>query len=243
MQTTKKKPAYKPPAKKPDLKIESIQVRHDYTDSEMADHGRSSQKAQVEIHQLESELSSIKKDYAGKIELATLKRDCAFGKLRDGYEMRPCEAVVQFNTPKKGRKSYWAHDPKKKEGKGTFLKEEDMSPSDAQMEWLDKTPAAVPAKQAELPNPVLPAEVKSEFSEDDAAKVESLVEKATGFVRLEGVPASIDFLKKKLRINQQIAAALMHVLKTRGVVGEEGEDGTHELLPITCEPSTEKTTA
>jgi hypothetical protein len=91
--------------KKSDIQTAKVQAKYTFTPTELVELGRCAGSHQRHRDELDSQLSSIKSDYKGKIESAESLRDVAFRKLNDGYEMREVEAVIEFNEPKKSQKT------------------------------------------------------------------------------------------------------------------------------------------
>lgn len=146
-----------------DAKIERVLAKHTFCADELIELGRSAGREQSGIAALEADLSSIKKDYQSKIEGAEVRRDRAFSKQADGFEMREVEAIIIYNSPKNGMKSIHFHRPGAKMPVGELLREEPMSEFDLQMEMqliqaakkdeANKAKAAAP-KPGEPLNPV-----------------------------------------------------------------------------------------
>jgi hypothetical protein len=124
----------KTPPPKLDFKITKVQAKHDFTPAESVELGRTAGREQGEVPNLESALSSIKKDYQSRIKSAENRRDNAFRKLNDGFEMREVEAVIDYNDPKKGEKTIRFHLPEEKRFRGEIIRVEPMSESDLQTE-------------------------------------------------------------------------------------------------------------
>jgi hypothetical protein len=148
--------------------IETIQAQHLFTGEEQQTLAKSLVARMQEYSQSEAELDSIKQDYKAKLTRIETDRDTIAQKIRDGFEMRPCDAIVLFNTPSNGRKSYFqkgAVDPETKAPTcGAFVREECMSGPDFQRslpleEQLPAQPephesfdsAAAPAQSATVP--------------------------------------------------------------------------------------------
>jgi len=117
-----------------DAKQDKVQAKYQFTTDELAELGRVASREQNQADQLDRELSSIKKDYQGRIEGAEMRRNNAFNKLTDGFQMREYDAMIVFNTPKKGMKSVYHMDVDAKNKIGELIREEPMSPADCQTE-------------------------------------------------------------------------------------------------------------
>ncbi len=214
-----------PAKKKPDLKMQKVQARWTFPSEERAELGLTAGREHDEIGNLESQLASIKKDYASKIEAAENRRNQAFAKMKDGFEMREIEAIVIFNAPAKGRKSIFRYDSTKKGGKGEFVIEEPMTPGDFQQELFDAEKPGT--AKGETP----------EFSDE-------LIKSATEAVRKNG-KASIAFLQRTFTLGYSACTRLMDKLESLGVVGpskgsEPREIKTPPLNPVLSEDVAEK---
>lgn len=205
-----------PAKKKPDLKIQKVHARWKFTGDEMAELGRLAGREQDEIGNLESQVASIKKEYASKIEAAENRRNNAFSKLKDGFEMREIDAIVLFNTPSKGRKSIFRYDGAKKGGKGDFVIEEAMTPADMQAELFD-------AEQ--------PGESKGETPEFS----EEQIKNATEAVRKNG-KASIAFLQRTFALGYTACTRLMDKLEALNVVGPSKGSEPRDIIAPPLNP-------
>lgn len=143
-----------------DAKQERVLAKHTFTSEELVDLGRAAGRSQIEVGSLDAQLSSIKSDYKGRIEGAEMRRDSAFDKLRDGFEMREVEGIIVFNRPKKGQKTIYHYDENLPDFIGALIRAEDMTPGDCQAELFAQRQAEEDAKK-NLPNPVLEKENKA----------------------------------------------------------------------------------
>lgn len=169
-----KKETKKKPAKVPDIKIETVQFKYPFTPDERIELAAEADRHHSESCNLDGQLSSIKKDFGGRIELEENLRDRAFGKFRDGFEMRETKAVIAFNRPKKGLKSLFHFDDKKQGKKGALIREEPMSEGDFQREFILAESEKAKDKPKELKpgedlNPVAMALTKA-INIDDAKR-------------------------------------------------------------------------
>ena len=115
-------------------------MNYRFTGEELIDLGQLAAGYQRTRDEYEAQLTSIKSDYKGKIEGSESNRDGCFRKMTDGYEMRDVQAVVEFNAPKKGRKTLFLLDEDAEDKKGVKIGEEGMTQADLQM-TLDESDA------------------------------------------------------------------------------------------------------
>ena len=127
---------------KPDTVIEKTQARYHFTVEEIGALGKRLSSARRDMSRIEGELDSIKQDYKGKFATVELEQDSLCRKLDDGYEMREASAVVTFNDPAKGRKTY------RHEESGEYIREEPMTHADWNLP-LFRTPEGKDATEAE----------------------------------------------------------------------------------------------
>lgn len=249
----------KEPVKKLELKIETIQCEVRYSDAECGALGVQAGRAQKEIEALEKQLASIKKDYASKIDTAKLKLSGIFSRLNDGFEMRPIECVVEM-IPAERKKKYFRHDPNNKEtGKGEFIREEEMSTADLQMEMFDKE--AVTGSTDKPLNPVMSeaqaqeAKAKVEGNGEPSKEEqpenivplnpekplgdiqdEEQIQECANLIKISG-KASVSMLQKKLKIGYARACKLMDTLEARGIVGpSKGSEPRDILIALDLPP-------
>jgi hypothetical protein len=157
-----------PKSKQLDARQERVQAKYTFTGEELVELGRIASREQNEAESLDRQLSSIKKDFQGRIEGAEMRRNMAFSKLNDGFEMREYEAVIVFNRPKKGSKTLYYLDTEADNKCGAMIRVESMTPGDCQQELFDQRRAEEEAKKAkeeaeskgkkQIPNPVLDEE-------------------------------------------------------------------------------------
>ena len=115
-----------------------------FTTEEIGELGKQLSATSKDAKRVEAELSSIKKEYAAKLETIELTADSICRKLDDGFEMREAFAIVTFNDPTKGRKVY------RHEDSGEFIREEAMSHADFQLPMF-RAADGTDATQPELP--------------------------------------------------------------------------------------------
>jgi hypothetical protein len=106
---------------------ETTQAKYTFTTLEIAELGKKLQSARNEQARVQSELESIKSDYKAKLAAVDIEQNRFGRRLDDGYEMREAFAIVTFNDPAKGRKTY-----RHEEG-SELIREEPMSHSDFQL--------------------------------------------------------------------------------------------------------------
>ena len=219
---TKKKPAMpKEPPKKLDLKLETIQREVRYTDAQITDLMRLANLARKEYAALEAQLESAKEDYKAKMSAQELKLSDAMNRADRGFEMRSCEAVVEFNSPAKGRKTYYVHEPANMgDGKGPFIREEDMSASDMQTDFIaDKKPST-----EQQPGLGLPVEKEKESPLD-----EPLMLKILAAIKEKGICNTV-FVQRNFKLGYGPAVRMLDALEKLGHVGPEGSDKQREIL-------------
>lgn len=153
MSKSKKAKAVKEPPNL-DSKIERVQAKHTFTIDELVELGRTAGREQGEATGLEAALSSIKADYKSKIEGAEMRRDSAFRKQADGFEMCEVDGIIVYNTPKKGEKTIHFHLPNEKNPVGEIIRVEPMTPTDLQCEMALIEAANKPPEPGEPLNPV-----------------------------------------------------------------------------------------
>lgn len=130
---SKKKENKKKDGSELDCQETQAMVKYNFTGEELVELGRSAHRHQTESDSLEVQLSSIKKDYQSRIEAAQMRRDAAFSKLTDGFEMREYKVIMVFNKPKKAMKTIYHLDADAQDKIGEFIREEAMTEADAQM--------------------------------------------------------------------------------------------------------------
>lgn len=134
---------------------QKITARYVFTQDERNDLADQLTAAMLNEEQIESELSSVKADFKGRIERASSERTTLAQKLRDKFEMRDTLAVVIFDAPVPGRKSFYvALSGSGFITRGAFIRDEPMTYDDKQrvLPLEESTPA--------------PAETQAEETED-----------------------------------------------------------------------------
>lgn len=145
---------------------ETVSARHDFSDAEklkLSDNLVQSMNVQAQI---DDEFSSVKAEFKCRIEKAKLETDSLAQRLRDGFEMRPTLAQIQFNTPTPGSKTYVRDDNPE-----IIIREEAMTYTDEHrplfpdangQDSTGKTPAPIP------PAPTFEDEEGNEFDPSKA---------------------------------------------------------------------------
>lgn len=170
------KPKTPKPKKKESPIIETINTKHDFSDSEKLDLGSSLTEAMQEANELADQLKTIQADYRSRIQSSKAKIAELSNKLRTGYDMRPTRCRVVFNG-KTGRKRYFLADSKK----AVLVVDLPMTPSDYNRELPLEIPPApkkeekvvpVVTPDGDLSNPVLTPQQAEEakFTKRQTAK-------------------------------------------------------------------------
>lgn len=92
------KPEKRPP------RLETIQVRHDFSVQETANLGKQLGEEQRKLDTFEDELASVKSEYKSKMVKVEAEINRLVDALQDGFEMRPTKAVMFVEIQKKTRK-------------------------------------------------------------------------------------------------------------------------------------------
>lgn len=108
----------------PDIVRETIQAQHKFSDPEKLKLNERLIQSMDAQDQIDREFDSVKQEFKSRIEKAQLETDVLRGKLRDGFEMRATRAIVSFNTPEHGRKTFVREDT------GEIIRDEAMSHAD-----------------------------------------------------------------------------------------------------------------
>jgi hypothetical protein len=101
----KKVKAKKAPAKKAEVKIETIQARHDFSEKEIGELGGSLSGMIREKSRLTEEKKVVMKQWATRIEEVTNRINETSDKMEARFEMRSTECEVHFDW-KAGKKTY-----------------------------------------------------------------------------------------------------------------------------------------
>lgn len=144
---------------KPDTVKEKTKAKYSFTARELGELGKKLATTRKDIARLEDELDSVKASYKHKINVIELDQDEICRKLDDGYEMIDVQAIVTFNEPVSGRKTY------RHEDTGELIREEAMTYSDFQLPMFKKEEIEVAAPH--VPGePEEPKEPRHETLED-----------------------------------------------------------------------------
>lgn len=144
-----------------DSEIKRVMAKHLFSDAELIELGKAAYREQQTIESEEECLKSIKSDFKSRIEAAENRRNNAFRKQGDGYEMREVEAVVEYNTPEPGQKTSYFHHPGRKNPRGEVIAVEPMTGADLQRGLFEEETA----EPKEFTNPVLPVPTAREVRE------------------------------------------------------------------------------
>ena len=116
---------------------ETIQAKHTFTQDERNELGMELSRTCRAIGTMEEEKAATAKDYAGRIQIAEIKRDSLVEKIASGYEMRSTECAVTF-YPTNRSKDYWRLNL---DGtRGEFIERREMTTSDFQLTIPDGEP-------------------------------------------------------------------------------------------------------
>lgn len=115
------------------------------------------------IAELTSQMKSITGDFKAKIRMGESRADQLANKITNGYEMRPTEVRVEYDS-KAGMKSYYNLETDE------FIHKETMDPSDFQIrmpleEEKPFNPVIADTPPAPLEEPVSPSEDEEEGKE------------------------------------------------------------------------------
>ena len=130
----------KPATPAPNPETQNVMARYDFTGPELIELGREAGRERSNHARLESEFNSIKSDYKGKMEACEARMDNCFAKSTAGFEMREVEAVVIFGDPKPGQKALYKADREAPGWKGDFIRSEEMTKADFQLELIRVNP-------------------------------------------------------------------------------------------------------
>ena len=170
------------------------------TQAEILEQAEQMARAQQEGGQAEADLSSIKKQYAAKIEDAAAAINRAAGLIRDKFWFRAvkCERHLNYTT---GRVVELRLDTME------VVCERSMTEDERQMEII----AHPSVSESEGPKPD-----------------EAVIAEAEKFIR-ETNRASVSSLQRKFELSYTMAARVMDVLEERGVVGPANGDTPREI--------------
>lgn len=140
----------------PESNTVTIQARHQFTKDELIEHATNAAQISLSISRLEDELSSIKKDYGAKILKMETDRGLEEEKVRNQFEMRSTRAIVAFNKPTAGRKSFYhatiTAASSNEQVEAAFIRDEAMDATDFQRDLpLDEGAHPHPAEAERFP--------------------------------------------------------------------------------------------
>jgi len=136
-------------------KTVTILARYNFSDAEIRQIALKMAGSASEYTSTEAEFASVKADFKAKLERIELDRDTLTQKIRDGFEMRPVQAVVWYNHPTPGRKTFFAVVGNAADGSPmiasaeTSIREEAMDATDFQRDLpLEEKPVEHPREMA-----------------------------------------------------------------------------------------------
>lgn len=103
-------------------RIETVRIRHDFNQEEIANLGKGLAAEQRVAEQIESEAKTCARQYKDKLETAKTKIASLTDKIQEGYEMLPVEAIAMVKINRGGKtatKVFYRKDT------GAFIREED----------------------------------------------------------------------------------------------------------------------
>lgn len=128
-------------------------IKYTYTDKERINLAIEQARAAQKVAELEEEKASVNEQFKAKIKVEEARIGELSNKVTSGYEFREVSAIVHYQTPKKGEKTY--KDP----NTGEILKVEKMEAPDYQADLrLGNAPGV---KKAPEPEPERPEEEKA----------------------------------------------------------------------------------
>lgn len=104
-------------------RIETVLVRHDFTQAEIASLGTQLAAEQRVADQIQSEAKTCARQYKDKLETSKTKIGGLTDKIQEGYEMLPVEAIAMVMVNRGGetaKKVYYRKDT------GDFIRQEDV---------------------------------------------------------------------------------------------------------------------
>lgn len=108
----------------PEIIRETIQAPHKFSIDEKLNLSDALLAAMSNKDQIESEFDCAKAEFKSREKKADDEIGDITRKLRLGFEMRPTRAIIQFNTPEHGRKTFVREDT------GEFIRDEQMTFAD-----------------------------------------------------------------------------------------------------------------
>jgi hypothetical protein len=107
------------------------------TEKELLSYGQALSVKNKEVVSLEAQKKATTSEYTAKIDLAKAEIDNLSGKVSTGREYRRVEIRVEFNTPRKGKKTIIREDT------AAIVREEDMSSDECQDLFIDAETSAL----------------------------------------------------------------------------------------------------
>ena len=125
----------KPEVRKMDFKISTVEdAKYTFTDQEKVVLALEADTQNAEVVALNGRFDSIKTQFKSDVKTAENRRDEAFRKIRAGHEFRRANVIIDYNTPEKGKKTYYHHQPDQKNIRGEIIYVKDMTEADLQTE-------------------------------------------------------------------------------------------------------------
>ncbi len=190
----------------PEIVRETIQAQHKFSIDETLKLKDDLLAAIRNETQIEAELASVKAEFKSRTEKAQLEKDSILRRLTDGFEMRPTRAVILFNTPEHGRKTYAREDT------GEKIRDEPMTFADQERPLFKDQDG----KDALAPAESVNADVVVETAEDRAKNKSG----ATEFLNTEGEGTKED-LGRILEVPNAGATPLAAALDSAAVKTEQ----------------------
>lgn len=161
----------------PDTVRETIQAQHKFSIDETLKLKDDLLAAIANENQIEAELASCKAEFKSRTEKATLEKDSILRRLTDGFDMRPTRAIIVFNQPEHGRKTFIRED------NGDIIRDEPMSHADWQLpmfrnpdgkDALESTDAAPAGAPGEIVDAEFDNTVDGEGTKEDLGRIEDV---------------------------------------------------------------------
>lgn len=186
------------------------------TQEELVGMGEAMAEASREKAEAESELTSVKKQIQGKIEMAQLAMNRAADLIRDKFQFRPvdCERVFDYT---KGVVTEVRLDTNAEISKRSMTEEEKQM----NLPLEERTLAGVAQGQPGQSEPATPFTAPA-IGQDQ-------IDKAIDILRATK-RASVSSIQRRMRIGYIPACAIMDLLEARGIVGPTRGSDPREIL-------------
>ncbi len=227
---------------------DTLNLRHDFTDVEFRAIAGELHTCIVTKETLEAEMKNLSQDYKARIAQQQAKQDELNAKIGNQYEMRMTKVRVMFN-PEVGKKTIFAFDDLKYKKP---LREEDMRPTDYQVEMIPPTGAKPVAPVApvdgETPSNVVPmtgavepgaplVPVAAALDEAEKAAAAKLEADAVEVIRSES-KASVSLIQRRLKVSYAMATAIIDKLEKDGVIGPANGGEPRAILNLPAPQAT-----